>query len=152
MKFLVTPELGRLCKWLRILGLDACYVRKVNYSEIIFKAIRESRVIVTRDRRMSEHHGLKIILVKSDFIKEQLKQVIEESKIELNPAEMFMRCTICNELLRKVEKEKIKDLVPQYVFKTQEEFVQCPICKRIYWQGTHWGNVQHYLETIKKNV
>ncbi|MCM8798521.1 MAG: Mut7-C RNAse domain-containing protein, partial [Candidatus Omnitrophica bacterium] len=116
MKFLVTQELGRLCKWLRILGGDASYIKSNNRSEIIFTALKESRIIVTRDRRIGEHHGLKMVLIKSDFLKEQLKQIIEELKIEIKPEEMFMRCTICNELLRKIEKLEVRDLVPEYVF------------------------------------
>jgi uncharacterized protein with PIN domain len=28
--------------------------------------------------------------------------------------------------------------VPPYVFKTQEQFVECPACHRIFWKGTHW--------------
>jgi len=148
MKLLVTQELGRLCKWLRILGIDASYIRSNNLSEIIFSAIRESRIIITRNRRLAEHPGLKMVLIKSDFLKEQLRQILDELKIEIRLEEMFMRCIICNEVLREVEKEKVKDLVPEYVFNTQENFVECPKCKRIYWQGTHWGNVRHYLEEI----
>ncbi|MCM8799080.1 MAG: Mut7-C RNAse domain-containing protein, partial [Candidatus Omnitrophica bacterium] len=74
--------------------------------------------------------------------------IIEELKIEIKPEEMFMRCTICNELLRKIEKLEVRDLVPEYVFTTQEEFMQCPQCKRIYWQGTHWGNVKNTLKEM----
>lgn len=145
MKFLVTQELGRLCKWLRILGMDTHYIRSNNRSEIIFEAIKDSRIIVTRDRRLGEHRGLKMVLIKSDFLKEQLKQLLEELKIEINSEDMFRRCIICNELLFEIEKEKVKDLVPEYVFNTQEDFVQCPSCKRIYWQGTHWGNVKEII-------
>lgn len=150
MKFLVTQELGRLSKWLRILGLDACYCRESQKrSSIIFTAIKESRIIITRDRRLASHHGIRIILLKSDFLKEQLMQVVNELKLEINPEQMFMRCTLCNELLIEVKKEKVRALVPEYVFKTQDDFVQCPQCERVYWQGTHWGNVQKMLEEIR---
>lgn len=148
MKFLVTQELGRLCRWLRILGLDTTYIITNNRSEIIFTAIKDSRIIVTRDRRLGEHRGLKMIIIKSDFLKEQLKQLKDELKIEIKPEEMFMRCIICNEFLLEIDKEKVKGKVPQYVYDTQEEFVQCPQCKRVYWQGTHWGNVKNTLEEI----
>ncbi len=147
MKLLVTKELGRLGKWLRILGLDTRYAEGENRSSIIFEAIKETRIIVTRDRRLGEHHGVKTVLIKSDFLKEQLKQVFEELKLEIKPEGMFKRCTLCNELLVDVDKDSLRDLVPEYVFKTQEDFVQCPRCQRIYWQGTHWGNVK---ETIAK--
>lgn len=148
MRFLVTKELGRLCKWLRILGLDTRFIESENRSSIIFEAIKESRMIITRDRRLASHHGIKIVLIKSDFLKEQLKQLLGELKLEINPDEMFKRCTICNELLMDVEKSVVKDLVPEYVFQTQQDFVQCPRCKRVYWQGTHWGNVQKILDKI----
>jgi uncharacterized protein with PIN domain len=76
-------------------------------------------------------------------------QVVNELKLEINPEQMFMRCTLCNELLIEVKKEKVRALVPEYVFKTQDDFVQCPQCERVYWQGTHWGNVQKMLEEIR---
>jgi len=61
---------------------------------------------------------------------------------------MFTRCIICNEPLFPIEKREIKELVPQYVYQTQNLFHKCNICKRVYWQGTHWGNMQRYLESI----
>jgi uncharacterized protein with PIN domain len=71
--------------------------------------------------------------------------------LQITPAlgRMFTRCILCNEELADIEKEKVKGKVPEYVFKTQEEFITCPKCNRIYWQGTHWGNVQKTLDEIR---
>ena len=65
---------------------------------------------------------------------------------------MFSRCIICNVELEDIDKAKVKDKVPEYVFKTQGEFITCPKCQRIYWQGTHWGNVRRCLEEIESNA
>lgn len=68
-----------------------------------------------------------------------------------NTDKMFTRCIVCNVELIPVNKEKIKEKVPEYVFTTQQNFIACPKCNRVYWQGTHWGNVQDILKEIKWN-
>jgi uncharacterized protein with PIN domain len=64
---------------------------------------------------------------------------------------MFTRCILCNEPLTDIAKEKARGRIPEYVFKTQDKFVCCPKCSRIYWQGTHWGNVVDTLKEIDKD-
>ena len=61
---------------------------------------------------------------------------------------MFSRCTICNIELTQVGKHQIQDKVPEYVFQTQEKFYTCKNCLRIYWAGTHWGNVSGALKEL----
>lgn len=146
MKFILTKELGRLCKWLRILGLDAIYYNEDNQGRLLVEALRGNRIILTRNARMSEGRGINILQIHSDMLQEQLRQVTQELKIEPNAALMFTRCTLCNEVLGAIEKDKVQTRVPAYVFQTQTYFLECALCKRIYWHGTHWGNVQ---ETLK---
>ncbi len=147
-KFILTKELGRLAKWLRILGYDAIYFDSDNVSTLIIKSLRENRIILTRNSKLTRHKGAGIIMLSSDFLGEQLKEVIAQLKLKPQKEAMFSRCVICNELLEELEKQKAEGKVPAYVFQTQEDFVSCPKCQRIYWQGTHWGNVQRYLEEI----
>jgi uncharacterized protein len=148
MKLLLTRELGRLSKWLRILGFDAEYFKEDNASSLIIQALRDDRIILTRNQRLPQAHGIKIILIKQERIKAQLSEVLKALEVQPDPEIMFSRCIICNVELAQIQKEKIKDKVPEYVFKTQEDFITCPKCKRIYWQGTHWGNVQNILKEI----
>lgn len=148
MKLLLTPELGRLSKWLRILGFDAEYFKEDNASSLIIQALRDDRIILTRNQRLPQAHGIKIVLIKQERIKAQLSEVLKALEVQPDPEIMFSRCIICNVELAEIEKEKIKDRVPEYVFRTQEDFITCPKCKRIYWQGTHWGNVQNMLKEI----
>ena len=148
MKFILTRELGRLAKWLRILGFDTAYEVEGSVSSLIIEALRESRIIITRNHRLPASRGIKTVLLKAETIKEQLGEVLETLKITPVPESMFSRCIICNEELLEIEKEVIKNKVPEFVFKTQTRFIICPQCKRIYWQGTHWGNVQNTLKEI----
>lgn len=89
-----------------------------------------------------------MLLVKSDYCNEQLKQVVKDLDLKPQADLMFTRCILCNELLSRIEKEKVEDKVPAYVFKTQDNFITCPKCQRIYWQGSHWGNMEDTLKEI----
>ena len=148
MKFIATKELGRLVKWMRILGFDVEYFKQDNYSKLKITALRDGRIILTRNTRLSKPKGIKTVQIKSDLLNEQMSEVSRELNLTPDKNQMFSRCTICNVELESVEKSKIKNKVPEYVFKTQETFVICPECQRIYWQGTHWGNVEDNLKEM----
>ena len=145
VKFILTKEVGRLCKWLRILGFDAEYFSEDNLATLIIKALKENRIIVTRKKKIDD---LKVIRVYANDVKEQLREVLKQLELKPDEDKMFTRCVICNKTLEKVEKEKIKEKVPLYVYQTQNEFYQCPSCRRIYWQGTHWGNVKKIIQDL----
>lgn len=148
MKFILTKELGRLAKWLRMLGFDAKYSSEGKKSSLIIEALQEGRVVITRSNRLGDYPaGIKKVTIVKDDVQAQIKQVFHELSISPDESLMFSRCTICNDILNKENKADIKDKVPEYVFNTNESFYSCPKCKRIYWQGTHWGNV---LDTLKK--
>jgi len=151
MKFILTKELGRLSKWLRILGFDTVYYNQDNLSSLIIQALRDERIILTRNQRLPQARGLKIVLIKNEKIKKQVEEVLKTLKIVLEPEMMFSRCILCNTELVYITKDEVKDKVPEYVFNTQEDFLTCPQCNRIYWQGTHWGNVRKTLEEVKWN-
>jgi hypothetical protein len=150
MKLILTRELGRLCKWLRILGFDAGYFQQDNLSSVIIEALREDRIILTRNHHLPRSTGLRIVLIEAEKIKAQVAEALKKLDIKPSSEKMFSRCIICNEELLGIEKEKVREKVPEYVFKTQDEFITCPKCQRIYWQGTHWGNVAQTLKEISK--
>lgn len=150
MKFILTKELGRLARWLRILGFDTAYFTQEKESSLIIKALQEDMVILTRNARLGRHAGIKMLHIKSDYVKEQLQQVAKELSLKPDKSLMFSRCILCNKILARTEKGKVKDEVPEYVFKTQNDFAACPQCRRIYWQGSHWGNATKMLDAITK--
>ena len=148
MKFILTNELGRLAKWLRILGFDAVYCVDRNHSELIINSLREERIILTRDSRIGPISGIRLLRIRYDNVKDQLAQVLKELDIALKDAKLFSRCVICNLELEDIPKQDIKNKVPDYVYNTHTDFVICPKCRRAYWQGTHWGNVRKLLDEI----
>jgi len=151
MKFILTKELGRLAKWLRILGFDTGYLNEDNTGSLIIRALKEERIILTRNQRLPKDRGLKIVLLKNEEMRKQIAEVLKRLEIKPDPKTMFSRCIICNEELIDVAKERVEGRVPEYVFLTQEDFLSCPRCQRIYWRGTHWGNVEKTLEEIPWN-
>lgn len=148
MKFILTKELGRLAKWLRILGYDSKFYQQDKLSTLVITALREERVILTRNSRISRFPGPRVLKIDSDFLAQQIKQALQQLKLKPTPEDMFTRCTVCNIELEETAKAGVKNRVPEYVYQTQKDFVICPQCKRVYWQGTHWGNARKYLEKI----
>ena len=150
MKFVLTRELGRLVKWLRILGCDAEYFAGGKYSSLIIQALRDNRIILSRNQKLPRSRGIKTVLIENEKIKLQLKEVMEKLGIKPDAEKMFTRCILCNAELTGLDKAGAEGKVPEYVFKAQDKFVSCPKCGRIYWEGTHWGNVKTTLEEISR--
>ena len=149
-KFIVDANVGRLVKWLRMIGYDTLFFNRGNDSDMVATALAEERVILTRDtqiakRRAATSGRLKIILIQSDDPQRQMQQVI--STLDLNCRfRPFTICLECNQPLLERSKQQVKDLVPPYVFKTQNQYMECPACHRIYWRGTHWQAMTRKLE------
>jgi uncharacterized protein with PIN domain len=144
-KFIVTKELGKLAKWLRILGYDSAYYRKKDVPGLIIKTLREERVLLTRSPGLSKYKGIRTVIIKHDHVEDQIEQVAGELELPLNEEEMFHICVECNAPLEDISKKNAEGRVPEYVFRTQEEFKQCPKCDKIFWKGTHWDMVSGWL-------
>jgi len=147
MKFILTKELGRLSRWLRILGFDTVYYDKDNLGTLLILALREDRKIITRSRSLI-HPKRCMVIIDSDRLEEQLKEVIPKLNLKIEKEKFFSRCTVCNRELTDVEKGKIKQQVPPYVYQNQEHFMKCENCNKIYWKGTHWGNIKEAIGKI----
>lgn len=141
--------LGRLSKWMRLLGLDTVYNTPTTDSQLVNQAFREQRIILTRDTGLIDRKYIpKHVLIKSDNYIEQLEQVIKELNIIPDPGLFFSRCLLCNTEIESVSKENIKSKVPPYVYITQENFFHCPKCCKIYWSGTHVEKVKERLREV----
>jgi len=110
VKFVLTQELGRLARWLRILGYDTSFYRQDNLSTLVITALREERVILTRNSRMTRFPGPRIVKIESDFVGQQIKQVIVKLRLKPQPKEMFTRCVICNIELENIT-QRIKMII-----------------------------------------
>jgi uncharacterized protein with PIN domain len=152
-KFVVDHNVGKLARWLRLMGYDARFFRGGSDAELVTIALKEGRIIVTRDTRIMQRRlvtkgKLKALLIESDQPLKQIRQLIDSLHLDyrFNP---FSLCLECNQPLVERKKAEVKELVPPYVFKTQDQFRQCPSCQRIYWRGTHWRAMMQRLEGLE---
>lgn len=149
-KFMVDANAGKLAGWLRMMGYDAVYFANGEDAEMISRALKENRVLITRDSRIAERWvatsgRLRVIRLTSDQPEQQMQQVIREFSL-YSHFEPFTRCIECNQLLEARPKEAVIVKVPPYVYRTQSNFLECPACGRIYWRGTHWEAMCRKLE------
>ena len=142
MKFIVTKEVGRLARWLRILGFDTVYHDQDNTARVLLLALREQRIVVTRNKLLFDTISAKAVYLTQEKVEDQLTAVVGKLGITRDEEKMFSRCVLCNTLLVSVEKRSVKERVPAYVYKTQDAFMECGLCRRVYWPGTHWGNIR----------
>lgn len=150
IKFIVDNNVGKLAKWLRIMGYDTLLFAEEDDGKMVKLALAQNRVILTKDtqimrRRLITSGRLKAVLIEDDDSKAQLQQVVETFNLDyqLRP---FSVCLECNRNLLAKDKEEVRDLVPPHVFETQSLYMECPSCHRIYWRGTHWQAMNQELE------
>ncbi|MFH0801547.1 MAG: Mut7-C RNAse domain-containing protein [bacterium] len=143
-KFLADAMLGRLARWLRILGFDTLYFSEIADEVLLSLAKNENRVLLTRDTRLAKKKGLEIFFIRDDLWRNQLAQFL--NVFPSDKAALFTRCLACNEKLLPVEKEEVKILVPPYVFKTRDNFSRCPNCMKVFWAATHYEHMKAELE------
>ena len=152
MKFIVDANVGKLTKWLRLMGHDAIFFDGRNDGDMIALAFSEDRTILTRDTHIMEwgvvkSGRVKTLLIENDDPEAQICQVLRDLHIEV-PGNSFTVCLECNVPLVDVAREDVKNRVPPYVFRTQANFLECPKCRRIYWRGTHWQSMVKRLENL----
>ncbi|MBI4698026.1 MAG: Mut7-C RNAse domain-containing protein [Nitrospirae bacterium] len=156
MKFIADSMLGRLARWLRLLGYDTLYYPRIDDRELLRIAREDERVLLTRDTRLVKARGLKnfLLLTDNDSFK-QLGEVISVLGLKVNDklkdgvsALSLSRCAVCNARLAAVRKEEAKAFVPEYVFQTSEAFRKCSGCGKLYWNGTHPEKFREKLKEI----
>ena len=146
MQFLADNMLGRLATWLRLLGYDTLYIPHADDPELARIARADNRVLLTRDVELTRRRGLRFVLIESDRVAEQLRQVMRD--LHLHAREAFSRCAECNVLLDDASKDSVRADVPVFVFQSHTRFRRCPHCQRVYWRGTHWARMLARIEEI----
>ena len=146
--------MGKLAKWLRMMGYDTLFFNGSNDSRMVATALNEGRVILTRDTQIMERRvvtsgRLKAILIKSDKPELQMRQVISDLNLDCQ-FRPFVICLECNQPLLERSKQQVAGRVPPYVFQTQSQYMECPICHRIYWRGTHWQRMTGKLKKFEE--
>jgi uncharacterized protein with PIN domain len=136
VRFIADAMLGRLARWLRLLGFDTLYYPDISDSDLLKIALREERYILTRDTHFLKMKNLETLhFVHSNEPLEQVREVIEVFALK---EPLPGRCARCNGILSEVEtKDSMRDMVPEYVFLNCTHFLRCLACGNVYWEGTH---------------
>ena len=137
-KFLCDPTVGKLCKYMRMIGFDTEMSESHVARDVLTTALDQKRTILTRNSVLA---GMKLarnlVILDDDDPWRQLKIVIERCELKIEKSRVLTRCLEDNEPLREIAKDSIKSKVWPYVYQTQDRFVTCPKCSRIYWPATH---------------
>ena len=154
MKFIVDHNVGKLARWLRMMGYDTLFFTGDDDWQMVITALAEGRVILTRDTQIMKRGviasgRLKAVLIQSEEPERQMQQVMETLDLD-RQFRPFTICLECNQPLEERSQRQVQNRVPPYVFQTQSQYMECPACHRIYWRGTHWQAMTNRLEKFMK--
>ena len=138
-----------------MMGYDALFFEGSSDSHMIAIAMAENRVVLTRDtqivrRRIVTNGQLEAVLIQSDEPERQMRQVMGTLKLDFQ-FRPFSICLECNQQLLKTSKDVLHGVVPPFVYKTHDFYMECPSCHRIYWRGSHWEVMKKKLEEFSAN-
>jgi hypothetical protein len=151
MTFICDTTLGKLAKWLRILGYDTLYWRTDDCEGILRRARAEGRTLVTKNTKLFKAKGSsEALLIREDNPFRQLEEVVRHFHIRVNEEMLFSRCLACNALLEAIEPEEARGQVPDHIFHTHQQFSRCPNCRKVYWAGSHYGQMTKVVEWLQK--
>ncbi|HEX6222679.1 MAG TPA: Mut7-C RNAse domain-containing protein [Acidimicrobiia bacterium] len=150
VRFVADNHLGRLARYLRLLGLDTTYENHWDDPELVRISTGDRRILLTRDVELLKHgaltHGY---YVRATYPREQVKEVVRRFHLEgqLTP---FTRCMTCNGALVPVPKEEVTDDVPRRTRRNVDDFVRCTICGKVYWEGSHHPELRRIVASVRK--
>ncbi len=145
-RFVADVMLGRLARWLRLLGCDVVYDRDGEDSALLAKALADKRVLLTADCELAQRAKSSGYLVCAEGTEKQLREVV--CRFEIEPKLYGDRCAECNGLVTEVPRESVVGEVPKYTFLTHKKFFRCENCQRVFWEGSHRELAEEDLNRI----
>jgi uncharacterized protein with PIN domain len=148
VRFVLDTHLGRLAGYLRMLGFDTIYHNDCSDEELARISSESKRLLLTKDRGLLKRnlvtHGY---YVRSTHPREKLIEVLRRFDL-FTQVQPFTRCIRCNGILEDVSKEEVLEFLPTKVKAGYDAFRRCQGCSQVYWKGTHYERMQHFLERV----
>lgn len=141
--FLLDVHLGKLARRLRLLGVDASYRNDAGDDELVERAAREDRVLLTRDRWLLRRRALpRGAYVRGSRTDEQLVDVLDRFAPPLAP---WTRCTACNGTLSPMSKEDVEHELEPGTRRCYDVYARCTACGQVYWRGAHSHRIHRLI-------
>jgi uncharacterized protein len=153
VKFLVDGMLGKLGRWLRMLGHDVVYSVQLGDSELLELAKKENRVLLTRDLELYQRgnaRGLDAYYVEGKTEVERLTELSKRYGLSLDIDMAKSHCPVCNTPLKVTPKEQLLDKLKKNTVAYYDRFWRCHNCGQIYWQGAHWKQITQTLNQAQQ--
>ncbi len=155
MRFVVDGMLGKLARWLRMLGHDVEYDSKFDDNSLLDLAEKEQAILLTRDEELHRRANAKQItgiLVTGDTGEIMLAKVAKEFRIPLVIDMSLTRCPKCGFGVAMTSKLDVEGKVPPISLRLYDEYWKClnTACGKIYWKGGHWKNIDLTLARARE--
>lgn len=147
-RFIADAMLGRLARWLRLLGFDCAWEPDIADEALVRRAISEGRTLLSRDRALPEEWCIPAFhRVDAEKVREQLGEVVGAFGLA-REVRLLSRCSHCNIPLRPATREDVADHIPARVLEGQSVFSVCPACERVYWEGSHTARIRRFVDEL----
>ncbi len=148
-RFVADVHLGKLVRYLRLLGFDCLYDKSLDDAALAKVSAGEHRILLTRDRgllmRAMVTHGM---FLHSCNPVCQVQEVMQRLDLA-GQVKPLARCLVCNGLLAEAGRQQVRGLVPAYTLAHVEYFLQCADCGKVFWKGTHWPRLERIIAAAR---
>jgi uncharacterized protein with PIN domain len=155
-KFFVDAMLGNIAKKLRLMGYDSKYFSDIEDEKLVDIARNENRIIISKDKELikkTQKLRLRSIhIIKNEEIEQFVEIITRENLKRIQINGNTSRCPQCNSLTKQIDKNSIKENIPQGIFNSNEKFWKCECCNKFYWEGTHIKNLQKFVGNINERL
>ncbi|MGA3059653.1 MAG: Mut7-C RNAse domain-containing protein [Candidatus Bathyarchaeia archaeon] len=155
MKFLADGMLGKLTRWLRMLGHDVTYNVQLNDNDLLELAKKENRVLLTKDLELYQRavaKGIDALYFEGKSESERLAELAKRYSLKLEIDMEKSHCPVCNTKLKAAPKEQLSGELEKNTFTYYENFWKCPNCGQVYWQGAHWKQISNTLKEAQAKL
>jgi uncharacterized protein with PIN domain len=153
--FFVDAMLGNIARKLRLLGYDSQYFSDIDDKKLIDSAKKEDRIIISKDEELvkkAQKLGIRSVNITKEDEVDQFFEIINAVNLKIQITGDTARCPKCNSLTESIDKDIIKERIPQGVLKSNDKFWKCKCCKQIYWEGTHIKNLQEFVGKVNERL
>lgn len=149
-RFVLDTHLGRLARYLRLLGFDTLYRNNFHDAELARLSHDQQRTLLTRDRMLLHRsiitHGYFVRATEPLYQTGEVLQRFDMHR-DIRP---WTRCVRCNGELGKVSKAMIAHRLEPRTRRYYTDFRICHECSQLYWKGSHFRKMSELIRQLRQ--